>query len=411
MQKKIFITFFILMLFIMIFKNTNVYATNENVQIEKTVTNYEYFSDEIGGEIVLEVSNIVLNSNSSYKYQLKYNELETQWYDIEDLDLENNTLEIILEKSKADILSILKTTDTAYITIQEDTEDLTTNNILENKEIDISLPLSKAFKVGHWKSGYHGIVQVYDVENILYKYVRIENPEIIKKYMELLEVYNSSKPDIYFGYYMDNLIDELKLENNIPEDGWKELTDGNTTNQPEEDGLYFIWIKAPKTESNKEIIGCVFSYRGSNVSVLEQQMIELQNAELTATVSYDPNINTTGNVTVTIKTNKKVNEVDGWTLAEDEMTLTKIYSDNVTETVHLVDIYGIKKDVSIEVSNIIQEQPKQPEVEEEEESDGTTAGTMFPKAGKGIVLMISLIIAIIIMIIFYEKNNTYNDIK
>ena len=75
--------------------------------------------------------------------------------------------------------------------------------------------------------------------------------------------------------------------------------------------------------------------------------------ELSATVSYNPTTSTTEPVTVTIKTNKKVNPVDGWTLSDDATTLTKVYSSNTKDIVCLVDEDNMTKDVEIVISNSI----------------------------------------------------------
>lgn len=130
--------------------------------------------------------------------------------------------------------------------------------------------------------------------------------------------------------------------------------------------------------------------------------------ELTATVTYDPTTNTTGKVTATIKTNKKVNEVEGWTLSEDGMTLTKEYSTNATETVHLVDIDNMTKDVVVKITNIIKEEPKQPE---EPSKDDTTATGKLPQTGVSATIIISLMAVTVISIIIYKKYNSYKDIK
>lgn len=130
--------------------------------------------------------------------------------------------------------------------------------------------------------------------------------------------------------------------------------------------------------------------------------------ELTATVTYDPTSNTTGKVTATIKTNKKVNEVEGWALSEDGMTLTKEYSTNATETVHLVDIDNMTKDVVVKITNIVKEEPKQPE---ELPKDDTTATGKLPQTGVSATIIISLMAVTVISIIIYKKYNTYKDIK
>jgi len=128
--------------------------------------------------------------------------------------------------------------------------------------------------------------------------------------------------------------------------------------------------------------------------------------ELTATVSYNPTANTTGNVVATIKTNKKVNKVDGWTLSEDGKILTKTYSTNATETVHLVDIDEMIKDVEVKVSNITSANTKS-----DNEKDSTTAKGSLPQTGVSIAITISLITIIIVAIVMYKKYNNYKDIK
>lgn len=80
--------------------------------------------------------------------------------------------------------------------------------------------------------------------------------------------------------------------------------------------------------------------------------------ELKANVTYDPTEKTTSQVKVVIATNKEVNEVDGWELSEDNMTLTKIYSKNTNENVKLIDYDGIEKIVNVNVTNIIDNEKK-----------------------------------------------------
>lgn len=123
--------------------------------------------------------------------------------------------------------------------------------------------------------------------------------------------------------------------------------------------------------------------------------------ELTATVSYDPTTSTTGKVTATIKTNKKVNKVDGWNISEDGKLLTKIYSENKTETVHLVDEDDMTKDVEIKITNIIQEETKKEDTKKEQ--DKTTAKERLPQTGMGLGLIASIVIILVIAVISYAK--------
>ena len=73
---------------------------------------------------------------------------------------------------------------------------------------------------------------------------------------------------------------------------------------------------------------------------------------LTATVSYSTTSLTNQNVTATIKANKEITSVTGWTLSKDKKTLTKTYTANTTETVTVKDTSGNTKTISIQITNI-----------------------------------------------------------
>lgn len=96
----------------------------------------------------------------------------------------------------------------------------------------------------------------------------------------------------------------------------------------------------------------------------------------------------------------------GWTLSDDGKTLTKTYSTNTTETVHLVDLDGMTKDVEIKITNIVSATSKS-----DNEKDTTTAKGTLPQAGVSSAIIISLIAIIIISIITYKRYNSYKDIK
>lgn len=211
------------------------------------------------------------------------------------------------------------------------------------------------------------------------------------------------------GYYVDNLIDEMNIDNNIPKDGWKQLQSRDTDTQPTEEGLYFIWIKAPKTSTNKELIGCVFSKRFKEKTVIENQLKDIQDMkkELTANVTYNPTSNTTGKVTATITTNKKVKNVEGWTLSTDGKSLTKLYAVNTTETVQVEDEYGKKKDVLVKVTNIVDETQKTIG----EPKDDTVATGTLPQTGVSIALGASIALIIFIGCIGLIKYKSYGKLK
>lgn len=72
-------------------------------------------------------------------------------------------------------------------------------------------------------------------------------------------------------------------------------------------------------------------------------------------VSYQPNTITKDNVVVTITSNEKMQSVTGWTLSDDQMTMTKTYTNNQTENVTVEDLAGNVKTVQIKVTNIDKE--------------------------------------------------------
>lgn len=238
------------------------------VKVEKEVTTYESWKSENGGDIVFTISNLTVNEGATYNYQLIYGDKTTNWYDV--TSATSTGITVTLDRSKQDILSILSSSNEAYLNIKE-TKDGVETTILSSYKLDISMPLSRAYKVGHFISGYHGIKAVYDVDKIYYQYKKVDNEELIKKYLEYLKGYEDSS-NIYWGFYVDNLIDQLGVEDEIPETGWNELVGTETTTQPTEEGLYYLWIKAPATNGNKELIGCVFSKRFSDIKVLEEQL-------------------------------------------------------------------------------------------------------------------------------------------
>lgn len=246
-------------------------ASAADVKVEKEVTTYESWNSNEGGEIIFTISNLTVNNGATYDYQLTYGDNTTSWYGV--TSATSDGIVVNLDKDKADILSILSKSDEAYLNIRETSNGVETT-ILSSYKVDISMSLSRAYKVGHFQSGYHGIKAVYDVDKIYYQYKKVDNVELIQKYLEYLKGYNDNS-NIYWGFYVDNLIDQLGIENEMPETGWNELVGTETTTQPTEDGLYYLWIKAPASNGNKELIGCVFSKRFSDIKVLEDQLQDI----------------------------------------------------------------------------------------------------------------------------------------
>ena len=69
-------------------------------------------------------------------------------------------------------------------------------------------------------------------------------------------------------------------------------------------------------------------------------------------VSYSTTSATNGNVTATITTDESVQAVSGWTLASNQKSMTKTYSQNASETVTVKDLAGNEASASVSISNI-----------------------------------------------------------
>ena len=69
-------------------------------------------------------------------------------------------------------------------------------------------------------------------------------------------------------------------------------------------------------------------------------------------VSYSTTNITNQNVTATITADKQLQEVLGWNLSNDKKSLTKEYTENITETVTVTDLVGNTSTVTVTIGNI-----------------------------------------------------------
>lgn len=74
-------------------------------------------------------------------------------------------------------------------------------------------------------------------------------------------------------------------------------------------------------------------------------------------VYYSSTEKTNENVLITITSNEKILEVEGWNLSEDKKTLTKTYVENKDEQIEIYDIFGNKRNIEIKIDNIDKEKP------------------------------------------------------
>lgn len=94
------------------------------------------------------------------------------------------------------------------------------------------------------------------------------------------------------------------------------------------------------------------SLYGKDYYVILRPSLSIDLIGMDLDVNYSTLNQTNKDVTVTITSNEKMIDVDGWTLSEDELTLTKVYKENTTEEVEICDYLGNKITKTIKINNI-----------------------------------------------------------
>ena len=99
--------------------------------------------------------------------------------------------------------------------------------------------------------------------------------------------------------------------------------------------------------------------------------------------------------------------------------MTKKYTENTNEIVHLIDIDNIEKDVEINVNNIVkknEEEPGKNQIKENTivgnlEKDNTTAPDKIPQTGNSVMFTICIITIVMMAIVYYKRYNEYKEVK
>lgn len=108
-------------------------------------------------------------------------------------------------------------------------------------------------------------------------------------------------------------------------------------------------------EPNEEYVTFEFKKGSSDVAYspwyYHVQPMDTTAPEYTVTYSNDGNP-TNQDVTVIITANEPLQEVEGWTLSDDGLSLTKTYSENKEETVVIADASGNTSEVPVNVTGI-----------------------------------------------------------
>ena len=74
-------------------------------------------------------------------------------------------------------------------------------------------------------------------------------------------------------------------------------------------------------------------------------------------VTYSQPDENTGSVAVRITSDEQIQEVEGWMLSEDSLSIIKIYNENKTEKVTVKDLSGNETEVTVEVTTVKKDTP------------------------------------------------------
>ncbi len=128
-------------------------------------------------------------------------------------------------------------------------------------------------------------------------------------------------------------------------------------------------------------------------------------------INYET-INNGKAVQVTIKANEELKPIEGWTLSEDRLSISKTFDENQTETIQLSDLAGNTVEATINVQNI--EQPGDENQNNNSTTntitgntnnykDGTVANTILPSAGISMIMKALIAIVLLGAIGFYIR--------
>ena len=124
------------------------------------------------------------------------------------------------------------------------------------------------------------------------------------------------------------------------------------------------------TEQEFKLVNCVLNESKNKVILndnIKEATVTIQGGKISATkltIKYEDNIPpdlevtysnkemTKETVTATITANEKIQQVEGWTLNDENNTLSKVYAKNTEETITVYDLVGNEAKVNISINNI-----------------------------------------------------------
>ena len=206
----------------------------------------------------VEFSGLTLNKDNK-KYEWGFTELKndeiTKWYDL--TDFTNNKANVIIDPKIDSIANIVNKSDRGFVTIREKGSNI----VMEPKEVDLRIPLLELTNKpiinngDKFSAGREECIslKLNDTFNLSYQFEKVTDSNLINKYRELKNI-SASKNEII------NSLEKIIIKN-PSSSGWIDWdyqnggyshSDGRfgfpiREIKVNDDGLYYMWIKAYKS--------------------------------------------------------------------------------------------------------------------------------------------------------------------
>ena len=230
------------------------FTTNNGITVTKIVDNYK-------GNIQFKLTNIELNSEGNYVWGVGTTSQSadiTKWYTLGDFTVSQKVAILDLVVSEKSILSILRSTNNAYLYVKNyDTDEM----VVDGLNVDLTLPPYQAFtlmeygdvinggcyyvvggeecSVDRWKAA------TYNIQNVYFKFEKVTDENLINSYNDAL--INGTSVDSVFSITTTQIADmtgwnlgtkEYYFYNQIPHDSI-----------PNEKGTYILYLKGKDTDT------------------------------------------------------------------------------------------------------------------------------------------------------------------
>ena len=137
-------------------------------------------------------------------------------------------------------------------------------------------------------------------------------------------------------------------------------------------------------------------------------------------VEYE-NINNGEAVNVIIQSNEELIAIDGWTLSDDRLSMSKIFYRNQTETVEISDLVGNVIETTIHVDNLGNQSTTENQTQNNVNTnttlentnahvDNTVASKVLPATGITTIIKVLIAVVLVGMMVFYIRYKNIKDL-